>query len=304
MNRKFLVVVRAGDSSLHPGWLQASHGRDWDLVVSYCGADPYRFTETGDGVIRIDSKGPRWQALAALLSGTVNVWQGYEYVWLPEDDLEVSCEDINLLFRLASGIPVQLAQPSLTADSLTSQILSVNNPSFAFRYSSFIDPVAPLFSRDLLRRALPTFAQSPHGSGLDCVWPRLLSHLTERCAILDRIQVRRTEPLGGLTLLAEQDTEADPRKAKLALLQRHGIVDPTYLCFGGFDNQGQFWNLFDSESEGFISRLCTGYLDTLQTRPGLLGRLYIDHALARRRFLAEPARVPERKASTDAAVAA
>ena len=37
-----LVVVRAGDSSLHPSWLPPSGQRSWDLVVNYFGDDPHR----------------------------------------------------------------------------------------------------------------------------------------------------------------------------------------------------------------------------------------------------------------------
>jgi hypothetical protein len=53
-----LVVVRAGDSSLHPTWLPASGHRNWDLLVSYIGDDPENFRVPA--VTRIDGKGPKW----------------------------------------------------------------------------------------------------------------------------------------------------------------------------------------------------------------------------------------------------
>ncbi len=53
--RKYLVIVRAGDKSLHPAWLAGEGDRTWDLVVNYFGADPEIYREPG--VIRIDSKG-------------------------------------------------------------------------------------------------------------------------------------------------------------------------------------------------------------------------------------------------------
>ena len=64
MSRKNLVVVRAGDNSLHPEWLDGSAERNWDLVVNYFGDDPDRY-RTHD-VVRIDGKGPKWPALQTL----------------------------------------------------------------------------------------------------------------------------------------------------------------------------------------------------------------------------------------------
>jgi hypothetical protein len=63
--RKNLVIVRAGDSSLHEEWLQGEGERNWDLIVNYFGDDPQRYRK--DDVQRIDSKGPKWPALHDLV---------------------------------------------------------------------------------------------------------------------------------------------------------------------------------------------------------------------------------------------
>ena len=72
MGRRNLVVVRAGDSSLHPGWLAGPGERNFDLVVSYFGDDPAKFK--APDVARVDQKGgnhrkgrrmrPPWQTPA------------------------------------------------------------------------------------------------------------------------------------------------------------------------------------------------------------------------------------------------
>src|SRR2546423_553078 len=41
--RRNLVIVRAGDTSLHENWLAGPVDRNWDLIVSYYGDDPERF---------------------------------------------------------------------------------------------------------------------------------------------------------------------------------------------------------------------------------------------------------------------
>ena len=63
--RRNLVIVRAGDSSLHPRWL-AGANRNWDLLVNYFGDDP--LLHRRDDVIRLDSKGPKYPALRVLLA--------------------------------------------------------------------------------------------------------------------------------------------------------------------------------------------------------------------------------------------
>ena len=52
--RRNLVVLRAGDNSLHHGWLDAP-ARDFDLFVSYYGSAPGRHRHTADG--RLCSRG-------------------------------------------------------------------------------------------------------------------------------------------------------------------------------------------------------------------------------------------------------
>ncbi len=41
--RKNLVIVAAGDASLHEGWLAGAGERSWDLIVNYFGEDPQRY---------------------------------------------------------------------------------------------------------------------------------------------------------------------------------------------------------------------------------------------------------------------
>ena len=61
--KRSLVIVRAGDGSLHEEWLgQAPEGpRNFDLAVSYYGSDPRRFR--APGVQRYDSPGPKYPGL-------------------------------------------------------------------------------------------------------------------------------------------------------------------------------------------------------------------------------------------------
>jgi len=86
-----LVIVRAGDQSLHPGWTTTPGARDWDLVVSYFGDFPHRYRSSAER--RVDDKGLKWRGLHALLTREA-FWRDYDYIWLPDDDLAIGarCE--------------------------------------------------------------------------------------------------------------------------------------------------------------------------------------------------------------------
>jgi hypothetical protein len=96
-----LVVVRAGDASLHPAWTDDLATRGFDLVVSYFGKDPSRYR--GEGEQRIDDPGQKFLGLHALLTRE-SFWRDYDYVWLPDDDLAIDQASIGELFATAARL--------------------------------------------------------------------------------------------------------------------------------------------------------------------------------------------------------
>lgn len=256
MDKRFLVVVRAGDTSRHPSWLATTAARNWDLVVNYGGEDPRRFAldGEGDGVIRIDSRGARWPALAQLLADTRDGWRSYDHIWLPSDDIEIGGDEINRMFEIAAALQLQLAQPAFSDDSSTSSALVRHNSAFRLRFSNCVDPNAALFSRALLEQALPELAQTTDGA----TWQHLLANPARECAVLDCIQVRRQGAAGASA--------------------------PGALCYGGFDAAGRLHNLFDPADDSFAARLRDGFADGASAQ-----RLFAEHTAARREVLGTPA---------------
>lgn len=194
MKRRNLVIVRAGNSSLHPGWLQGSRAeRSWDLIVNYFGDDPdiYR----GGDWQRIDSKGPKWAALHDLIESIRPQIEPYDYIWLPDDDLECSLDDVNRLFEICRNESLVLAQPSLTHDSYFTHAVTLHNRCFQVRNTAFVEIMAPCLSQQALWTVLPSFNANRSGWGLCFLWPqRLLSGA--RMGIIDAVQVRHTRPIG------------------------------------------------------------------------------------------------------------
>ena len=222
MKRKNLVIVRAGDSSLHPEWLQGpgAEARTWDIIVNYFGDDPDKY-RSGDAV-RIDSKGPKWPALSALIQANAPLIADYERVWLPDDDLRCQCDDVNRLFEIFEREKLDLAQPSLRHESYVAHMAVLHNGSFRLRYTNFVEVMAPCFTAAALTKLLPTFDENLSGWGLDYVWPMLLGP-EANVAIIDDVQILHTRPIGAANYGALKERGITAWDEMNELLARHGV---------------------------------------------------------------------------------
>ena len=192
--RRHLVVVRAGDRSLHERWIEPGGERTFDLIVSYYGSDPQRFRDGPHP--RIDDAGDKYPGLKRLLERERR-WRDYEWIWLPDDDLATTQDQIERLFDRVRSLDLDLAQPALGWSSHVNYAPTLCMPSLCARYTNFVEIMAPCFRVDALERCLPTFDANRTGWGLSFVWPRLLGTGLRRCAIVDDAVVTHTRPAGG-----------------------------------------------------------------------------------------------------------
>jgi len=112
--RKNLVVARVGRKSLHGGWVAPRPSRNWDLYLS-----PYEPINSQSGLdcfVGDVIPGPKWSGLRQVLHEWEG-WRQYEYIWLPDDDIEASQEVISALFDVASSVGLQLFAPALDETS-------------------------------------------------------------------------------------------------------------------------------------------------------------------------------------------
>ena len=198
-SRRNLVLLRAGDTSIHSHWLNApGQERNWDLIVSYFGDDPDKFR--GEDWLRIDSKGPKLRGLHDFIRSHEPLVRQYDYIWLPEEDLLCTCQDINRIFEICCERRLKLAAPSLTHDSYFTFPITLHSPLFRLRFTTFVEQMAPCMSSDTLWELLPTMDQNASGWGVDFIWAKMLAGDPLSIAIIDEVQIRHTRPVGGGTL--------------------------------------------------------------------------------------------------------
>lgn len=237
--RRFLVIVRAGEKSLHRQWLDGA-ARNWDLVVSWYGSEPY--VAVGDERI-LNAKGWKWDVLAAQFAAHPELIEKYDYIWIPDDDIETDATSINRMFELAATHQLALCQPALTSNSYFAHLHTLESPSFTLRYTNFVEVMVPCMSRQGLQRVLPYLEQSPTGYGLDNVWARLEDDNWRRSAIIDETPMRHTRPIGVFLMSRAQQAGHDPRAAGQAVRARFGLGRRRrheFHCYAGISRSGSF----------------------------------------------------------------
>lgn len=230
-----LVVVRAGDGSLHPQWI-ASPRRDFDLFVSYYGRTPGRHAAGAD---YYESRpGPKWPCIADLLREHRDLLDRYDCVWLPDDDLAADTATIDRMFAFFHAHRLCIAQPALTRDSYFTWNTLLQDTNCHLRYTRFVEIMAPIFSREALRICAPTFDESPSGWGLDWLWPKLCGEAgLGRLAVIDATPVRHTRPCGGE--LYRANPELDPRADAERVLRKYGIREIRATAKYSFEHRVQ-----------------------------------------------------------------
>ncbi|MCO6180919.1 glycosyltransferase family 2 protein [Ciceribacter sp. RN22] len=240
-NRKRnLVVVRAGDNSLHAGWLnRAYEDRSFNLVVSYYSESAFSSHTAERGVRAVLVKGGKWDGLYHTLSAVSDL-DGYRHVWLPDDDIATDGDTIDRMFEIAGNYGLAVCQPSLTHDSYYTHFIFCHCPAFGLRYVNHVEIMVPCLSGSLLRRALPYFRETMSGFGLDYLWCRWPESGPFRAAILDDIAVHHTRPVGSQlrhAIMAAGVSALDEEAAMKARFSLASRIVP--LAYAGITADGQ-----------------------------------------------------------------
>jgi len=197
--RRNLVIVRAGELSLHPQWdLQLlPSDRTWDLCVSFYGAaDSFRPEPPHAHPSSVDWEdyrvhqpgGSKFASLHKLLHEASPLWD-YDFIAFPDDDIMLRWRDWNELFLLCRNHRLDLAQPALSVESYIAHPITARDKRYLLRYTSFVEVMTPIFSQAALKLCVATFKDSVSGFGLDNAWPKLLGEPADRIAIIDKVPV-------------------------------------------------------------------------------------------------------------------
>lgn len=218
--RKNLIIVRAGDHSLHPRWMGHPLRRKFDLFVSYYGDTPDKFKDECEYYHVM--KGPRWPAHDDICTRHWDLLQSYERIAFVCDDLDAAPTTWAQLFRLTKHYELDVAQPAVLGHTE----LPITRPKdgVLLRYTNWVEIMSPVFSPRALELVRGTFRESVSGWGLDILWSGLLPYPEYKLAIVDAVRVTHTGPVRGGELRPVLDALGiEPPVEMARLFERHGL---------------------------------------------------------------------------------
>lgn len=190
-----LIVVRAGDASLHEGWMIPAAHKSFDVAVSYYGDRPGQWVRSVDHhEVR---KGPKWPCIADWLDENWAWVADYDYVAMPDDDMDASATTWVTVFATMQRLGLDLAQPAFARDSHWCHPITVQVPDSVCRMTNFIENNLAVFSARGLRWCAPVLRLGASGVATDYAWPTIIRRSGGRVGIIDAAAVRHTRPYHG-----------------------------------------------------------------------------------------------------------
>lgn len=236
-----LILLRAGDASLHGTWLGDSIAqRQWDMHISYFGSKgaPQPFDEAMS--VSHDFQKNKWPGLAAALESNQFSLDDYDYVALPDDDLITTVHDWNRAFQIAREYDLGACQLSLDQESFVGHLQTVKRPFLKLRYTSTIEFMAPVIRTDVLRKIIPYLTAENNVWAMDPVVTHLLGDVPQSMAVLDAATVLHTRAFSTGPLYDHlRDVGLTPEQAHAAFLKEHRIADKPRVSYSAITKGGR-----------------------------------------------------------------
>jgi hypothetical protein len=237
--RRALVVLRAGDTSLHPAWLNGpSHEtRNWDLHLSYFGDHANPFADRPSDVTLSYEKGPKSLGTVACMRKLAERIKSYDWVCFPDDDLAADLVTLNRFFAVVEEYNLDLAQPALGAGSYVWHDITRQRPHMKLRFTTFVEIMAACFSQHALELCAPYLDATLSSYGPDLLFPRLLGYPKDRIAIVDETPVIHTRLVGPNRAVARR-LGGDAHQELSLFLDRHRL-SPRFETWAGVTADGE-----------------------------------------------------------------
>lgn len=233
MTKPYLALLRCGAESPQRAQIESLAGAGFDVALSWSGPEA---PSCPNAVFVHAVEGAKWPALAQTLATHAEPMAGYSHLWLPDDDVAFDAPTLARLFAICDELGLELGQPAFAAGSAVAHPVSLWHREFQLRFTNHVDPAAPVLSRSMLAKVLPTL--SDPALAPESLWPRLSR--PGRVAVIDATPVSRS-----------------PARAA------RGPVREALLNLGGLLESGDAWCLSPNEGDvevllRALTRSCAG----------------------------------------------
>ena len=187
-DEKLLVFTSAGNNTNFDE-LWTDKERKYDIWCVYYGDNETNYNKYKDKVDRIwKRKGSKFQNLYYIYNNFKNELLEYSRFFILDDDIIMSTQDINNMFKISKEYNLLICQPAFTPESKISHRLTLAKQGNILRYTNFVEVNTPLFSYDAFIKTMSVYDSSLIGWGIDYlyIWVNGLDH-TDKYAVIDSI---------------------------------------------------------------------------------------------------------------------
>src|SRR5262249_26338772 len=149
-------------------WVDGAPQPRWDQVVGYYGDNEHEFSQISKvSSYAYRAKGGKFQVLKHLLAQNPQFLDSYSYVWVCDDDIQMSAAQIEEAFSIAETFEFWVAQPSFRPEGKNDLPITIHAGHCDYKAVNFIEMGAPIFRQDKLIEFLAVFDGSLTGFGTD-----------------------------------------------------------------------------------------------------------------------------------------
>ena len=186
---KLLVWLPVGN---YEGYIEtyAQHNRSYDILLNcYETGKDWRRLEPNYYFEDHDFK---YRSVVNLFEKNFPALSPYDYFFFPDADIRTNPVDIERLVTIVHEYKLDLASPAMAGHVFW----GINQPvqNSLLRYTNFVEPICPLFSRRGLFACLWTMKLNYSAHGFDFVWAQIMKLLGMEMGIVDDVIVEHVRP--------------------------------------------------------------------------------------------------------------
>jgi GR25 family glycosyltransferase involved in LPS biosynthesis len=162
-----MVFTSAGDNTRFDElWLNKN--QTYDVYVIYFGNDIEVFKRYQSKVYFSERRqGSKFQNFYHFYKNYRDVIELYDYIFILDDDICMTHQDIESMFKFASDYDLLICQPSFTHESQISHAITKHIPKVILQYTNFVEVNTPLFKKEALIRLMDKYHPVLIGWGID-----------------------------------------------------------------------------------------------------------------------------------------
>lgn len=188
-SQKNLLFSSIGDNFDYTKWNDKN--KNYDIVYVYYGNNNNKFNIYKNNCnFIIKHKGSKFQNLYYFYVNYKFVLNNYDYIFVLDDDILISPNDINTMFHISKKYNLFISGPSFkhSSNNKISWKININKPNNTLRFTNFVEVNTPLFKKTCLFNYLKYHNNDLLGWGIDFLYHMFNGMYKNKYAIIDLVQ--------------------------------------------------------------------------------------------------------------------